>query len=201
MDLYEVLGVSRDAGSDAIRKAYRGKAQETHPDKGGTQEAFVAVQTAYDVLSDPDRRALYDATGETRSAEEIEKNVMVAVEAMLVMLIEDADVESADLVDLMRKMVDRKIRIDTDLIASLGKKIQRKRAVMNRLRRKDGEPNKLREIVANAIEAHEKAIKGAESDIQFSKTLLAYLEGYEYDDTILFVPAEFRSFFPRFSAL
>lgn len=63
-DLYEILGVDRDATADDIKKAYRRRARELHPDTGGDEEAFKQVQHAYQVLSDGQRRARYDRFGD-----------------------------------------------------------------------------------------------------------------------------------------
>lgn len=63
-DPYEVLEVSRKASDEELKKAYRKAALRTHPDKGGSEEAFQRVGMAYDVLSDPVRRARYDQCGE-----------------------------------------------------------------------------------------------------------------------------------------
>ena len=65
-ELYRRLNVSSKASTDEIKKAYREMARQHHPDKGGDAEVFKGVQEAHEVLSDPDRRRMYDATGSAR---------------------------------------------------------------------------------------------------------------------------------------
>lgn len=61
MDYYKTLGVTKNATPDEIKKAYRQLASKHHPDKeSGNTAKFQEIQAAYDVLSDPDKRAAYD---------------------------------------------------------------------------------------------------------------------------------------------
>ena len=65
-DYYKILGVDKSAGADDIKKAFRKKAHEFHPDKAGGDEAkFKEANEAYQVLSDPKKRAQYDQYGST----------------------------------------------------------------------------------------------------------------------------------------
>src|ERR671918_1219337 len=66
-DYYEVLGVNKDAAEDDIKKAYRKLAMKYHPDRNPdnpkAEEHFKEAKEAYEVLSDPQKRAAYDQFG------------------------------------------------------------------------------------------------------------------------------------------
>lgn len=68
-DPYEELGVPRDAADEAVKAGYRRRAKETHPDAGGTEEAFQATKLALTVLSDPAKRERFDRTGKVEDDE------------------------------------------------------------------------------------------------------------------------------------
>jgi DnaJ-class molecular chaperone len=61
MTHYDTLGVSENASSDEIKKAYRKLANLHHPDKGGDTNQFQKIQAAYDTIGDEPKRAQYDA--------------------------------------------------------------------------------------------------------------------------------------------
>ena len=67
-DYYEILGVSKSASEDEIKKAFRKLAHKYHPDKaGGDEKKFKEINEAYQVLSDKNKRSQYDRFGKTFS--------------------------------------------------------------------------------------------------------------------------------------
>lgn len=62
-DFYDILGISKGASEQDIKRAYRSKAHKLHPDKGGDKAAFQEINEAYQVLGDNTKRAQYDQFG------------------------------------------------------------------------------------------------------------------------------------------
>lgn len=60
---YDILGVKKSASADEIKKAFRKLAQKHHPDAGGDEETFKQINEAYEVLSNPEKKAEYDQFG------------------------------------------------------------------------------------------------------------------------------------------
>lgn len=93
MSHYKALGVAKDATPDQIKRAYRRRARETHPDKGGSASDFEPITKAYETLSDPARRLLYDTTGQDKRLP-IEKEVQnILMEGFNRALASEKDIE------------------------------------------------------------------------------------------------------------
>lgn len=196
MDPYQTLGIPRDADSDAIKAAYRRCAQNTHPDrKEGSDAEFVAVKQAYEVLSDPERRAHYDKTGSIGDPSGDMKQALFGIEAMLMQIIDSVpDVESLDIVETMKKIVRLRIASLARDTEAARARILKKQKAARRLKRKGQAPNLMAKILERSIAAEELKIAGFEKDREFAELTLKVVDEYEYE-TAIFVPSEFRSYF------
>lgn len=79
---YDTLGIDPDASDEDIKKAYRAKARESHPDAGGDEKEFQELSIAYDVLSDPLKRRKYDKEKKLPESPNLEKMAADIVLAM-----------------------------------------------------------------------------------------------------------------------
>jgi curved DNA-binding protein CbpA len=158
--LYDVLGVSPVAAADTIKQAYRRLARRYHPDvckEPDAEEKFKAVQAAYEILRDPEKRARYDA-GETVSAQPTKDPDFEAREILLglfAQMVEKLD-DNIDLLDALRTAVQHTLgRIANDEQAA-NASIRRLQTKLDKIKRRDGGNNPFNKIVEDKIEAHRK---------------------------------------------
>lgn len=77
--LYEDLDVTPESTPEEIKKAYRKKARESHPDQGGDPEEFKKISKAYEILSDTNRRERYDSTGQTEPENDLDPKIRMII--------------------------------------------------------------------------------------------------------------------------
>lgn len=131
-EFYAALGVAPEDDGKALKRAYRAKARETHPDAGGTDEAFALVARAYEVLSDPAERRRYDALGDAgyQSGDQVGAQ---ARELLGRLFLEVVGQERGDLVGLLRKMLARQNEGLALEAAKLDRQIRELEAMTGRL--------------------------------------------------------------------
>lgn len=177
MKHYETLGIDQTATADQIKRAYRAKAKDAHPDKGGKQSDFEPIVQAYEVLKDPARRLLYDNTGQDK-----QEPIETAAQALLLQLFNQAVAVEDDI------PVVRTVRAQIELgAAKIPESIKQLKARQKKLeaKRKTVKSKGPTNIVHMIIDHHLKGIAGQimnlEREAKVDKACLKALDKYTED--------------------
>lgn len=189
-DLYADLGVSPTATAAEIKAAARRGQKKHHPDAGGNQDDFVRVQNALKVLSDPDKRAHYDRTGDTKSGspEEAERAEAMGVMAQFAnKVMEGADPRYADLPKGILELVAENIRQHRANLEAA--RLNKERSVnilgdfLKRL--KAGDDPLLRQMLEAQLFDMERTFAAHKANtervVRISERVEAMVNGYEYE--------------------
>lgn len=188
-NLYEVLGVPRQATGDQIKAARRRHARDLHPDREhGDQSKMARINAAYEVLSDPERRKRYDETGQT-SAEQTREQ---AVRQVFVKALHSVINDKGNLVLNLRRTMSEAIDESTRLIeeAEEAVKLARKRA--RRIKQAKGADSLLLETLEAHAASGEDAVAKAKYQLEILSDARKLVDGYESDEED--VPPEPMSF-------
>jgi len=187
-DLYQALGVARDAKSDEIRKAYRRAAKKAHPDGGGTVESFALVRAAVEVLTDEVRRDEYDRTGEFGDKPVDNKDslamtvAMNAVDAVVGSICKrGGDPAHYDVVADAKKHLRSCLAEIEQKVANTLREAQAIRKLAKRFRAKKNRPNRIGAMLeSRAAEIERNAAKGKaeKADIE---NALKVLDDHEFE--------------------
>lgn len=181
-DPYKMLGVERNASPFEVKAAYRFMAQAFHPDKqDGDEEKFKNIKLAYEVLSDPDRRAHYDANGVDSEQKDGEAEALNMLAHLLRCSIEAAEdsVAPVDYVAQMRRVIDHKMQEALNTAANIDRTIARRIHEASRIRRKSDGPNLLAQIIEHDIAGLVTTAKSALRSKALYEQMRAKLEDYE----------------------
>jgi curved DNA-binding protein CbpA len=193
-DLYHILGIRRAAPREEIQKAYRRRAKSSHPDAGGSVQAFGELAEAYAVLFDPDRRERYDRTGEIDKPRlnNLDASAIEIIAQKLGLIIHaEQDVTSLDIAEL----IERTVREDIDQrkagIASLRRAIVRAARLRDRVKRKgNGADN----MLAKVLDWHEittrNNIQRNEDSVRSMERALEILRDYSFAEELPSTPPD-----------
>lgn len=185
-DLYEILGVQRDATTAEIHAAFRKLSKLHHPDKGGDREEFERMKLADDVLTDEARRAAYDETGDTGEQmgdERINSEAIATLSSVLGLALSEFDARHAmgggDLLVIMKRLLGTKL----DEIKKDRAKCETEADKMERIKKKitvkTGE-NHLAKLLDRGIQAAQASVKGADIALRIGNRTMEMLETYDF---------------------
>lgn len=181
MSHYDTLGVGKDFTPDELKAAKRNAQRHAHPDKGGSHQQMVAVNKAYDTLSDPKKREYYDLHGEDELPRpSLEKRALQTIHSILLQLAEQVADEDADLV----AVVTENLRINRNTIKNKGpgflRKIRKLEAQAKRIRRKTDGDNLLTMVFDQRIAALKEKLREIEEGLATADKALEIIAEYEH---------------------
>jgi len=187
-NLYDILGVATDATPEKIKRAYRAKAMKTHPDRGGTYGDFQCLSRAYEVLSDPERRARYDRDGFTGEAPDLDAKVHQDLASLVLSVLDQINPDRSNLVEVMINSLRVQMANHQSALNACDAKILSRETAIKRLSSRDGD-SFLTQVLVGDIAAQRAAKLKIEEVIAYGHKLLEALHGYEYKvDAPMFRP-------------
>jgi curved DNA-binding protein CbpA len=187
-DLYQILGIERAAAQDEIQRAYRRKAKSSHPDAGGSVEAFSEISTAYTVLSDPSRRKRYDSTGEIDlpRADTLDASAFEVIAQKLGLIIHaERDVTALDIGTLIETVIREDMAQRRGDIASHRRAIERTARLRIRIKRKAaGQDNMLAKVLDWHEASSKDQIRKSEAAVSSMERALEILKDYSFADEL-----------------
>lgn len=187
MNLYDILGVDRDAGAARIRAAYRKLSSIHHPDVGGNADDFRKIKEAYDILRDEERRKRYDETGRTDKSPVTPEAIRNVMESMIIGVInherDDGSTDSPEWEDIKHKIILSIRASRREVVANIKsgeKKLARAKQLAKRFKPKQ-KADPVGEIFRDRIEAIETQLQSFRDALELSIETEKAFNEYDYE--------------------
>jgi curved DNA-binding protein CbpA len=167
--LYDELELSVNCTGEEIKQKFRTLAQIHHPDKGGDEEKFKRIKTAYEILSDPKKRAQYDSTGEYQDDITISNEVLTRLSNMISHYTSQINPEIDDLILKMKVDIHQAQAHTNNLMSECNNIIRKLNVIAKKIKLKKEGENVLKSIV-------EQKIIFVKNDLVYHKRTLTILE-------------------------
>lgn len=195
MDLYEILGVSKDATPKEIRAAYKSLAQKYHPDKEtGDAVKFKEIKEAKEILLNPDTRHEYDTTGTVNKGQTLEGRAEEIIAQIIQGIIDKAEFHG-DIVARVKQGINKGVRDITKTNDQINSKLAKLKTEVGRVKVKDGEMNFYESMISAKILMLENAIAVNAKELEAVKLALEMVQ--EYEDT---APKPDKELFTNFTS-
>ena len=179
-NLYDVLGVNKDATKEEIKKAHRSGVKKNHPDKGGDAEMFQQIQLAYDVLGDEQRRDKYDTTGETDKPRDVFAEMFASFIDSLVSQLETSKTDNIDLIELGNAMLEQELVALTRNQKMVNRSLALLEKALGRMDSKKGN-TLMQDITRSKIKTCILQLTKLEEGIVFYKRAMEELQDFIYN--------------------
>jgi DnaJ-class molecular chaperone len=187
MNLYDTLGIKKDATPEEIKAAYRKRAQSTHPDrKGGDMVVFQKINKAYSILSKRHLRKRYDETGHTDMPPDVETDqdmeFVKKIGDMLFQLLDNPNVnmDTHHLIDSMKRIIQDTKRGRQQQIQNLNRLILLRKKAIKRIIRKDKtKRNPIKIFLEGSISQLEQRKGQLEYEIKDDEDCLVFLNDFD----------------------
>ncbi len=182
-DHYETLGVKRDATDQQLKDAYRDKAKENHPDKGGDEDTFKTLSNAYTVLMDPQRRKFYDDTGSEMKIDEFDRKAGALLQQLFQLIVSQNGLENIihlDIIMMINQQIDKGMTELEKKIDKAKKSRATIRKILKRIKHKD-KKNPISLMLKHEATKHSESITQTHQEMEVGKRSRKMLKEYGFD--------------------
>lgn len=179
-NLYDVLGVDKNASQDDIKKAYHKKGKKAHTDKGGEHSEMTEINNAYAVLKIPSKREFYDRTGEENDTPFDKKFHGFIQEVFVQAIVNTAgDIESEDLISLFKQKIDDFICHNEQQREGVSGQIDKLNKIIARCKSK--KQNMINVVLEGNIQGLRAKVAHLDDMTSFLKLAYDHLKDYTYE--------------------
>lgn len=203
MDPYKILMVDIKTPADLIKQSYRDLSKRWHPDKlHGDAEKFKEIAEAYEILSDPEKKKMYDETGLVYNEKQMEKKAQELVHQVFKTLIGQYGMErilSMDVIAELKSLMDMGIQEVDKKIMEAKKEMAVAERVLGKFTFKE-EHNPIKDLLEADIHRHEATIRQMKSETVIAKRTYSLLKNYKFQsDGAQFVESQFQTYTTSFT--
>jgi len=178
--LYDDLGLLPDCTPAEIKHQYRILAHQHHPDRGGDEEQFKRIKLAYEILSDPVKRAHYDSTGENFDEVDVNNEVITRLSNMIAQFTQQINPEIDDLILKMKVDIQQAQHQTHNAIILCNSMIQKLNVIAQKIKLKKEGENLLRSFVESRINQYNNELAAHHLTLIVYKKMLDILEEYHF---------------------
>lgn len=178
---YKVLGVDIDATIKQIKKAFRKKSMETHPDKGGSNEEFQEVTKAYEILATPHKRKQFDETGTVDEEKDNRQHINTEIANVFFAVLNQNEhsIQYKDIIKEMITVFKKGIEEAINIQAKLRFQIEKFEKISSRIENTKGEENIFENFVNAEIGKINHSIQNNDDTIKRLELATTIIETYK----------------------